>query len=46
MIYSNLGSFCLFLNWEGADIRPQTKPRKIYEYNGCNIVNNNKLHTL
>ena len=22
------GSFCSFLNWEGADIRPQIRPRK------------------
>ena len=29
MIYTILGSFCLFLNWEGADIRPQIRPRKI-----------------
>ena len=23
------GSYCSFLNWEGADIRPQIKPWKI-----------------
>ena len=28
MIYTHLGSFCLFLNWEGA-VWPQIKPRKI-----------------
>ena len=28
MIYTTLGSFCSFLNWEGADIRPQIRPRK------------------
>ena len=29
MIYTILGMFCSFLNWEGADIRPQISPRKI-----------------
>ena len=29
IIYTTLGSFCSFLNWEGADIRPQIRPRKI-----------------
>ena len=29
MIYTILGSFCSYLNWEGADIRPQFRPRKI-----------------
>ena len=29
MIYTILGSFCSFLNWEGADIQPQIRPRKI-----------------
>ena len=29
MIYSILGNFCLFVNWEGADIRPQIRLRKI-----------------
>ena len=29
MIYTILGSFCSFLNWEVADIRPQIRPRKI-----------------
>ena len=29
MIYTILGSFCSFINWEGADIRPQISPRKI-----------------
>ena len=24
-----LGGFCSFLNWEGADIQPQIRPRKI-----------------
>ena len=27
--YIILGSFCSFLNWEGADIRPKIRPRKI-----------------
>ena len=31
MIYTILGSFCLFLNWEGAYIRPQIRLRKIPE---------------
>ena len=26
-IYTILGSFCSFFNWEGADIRPQIRPR-------------------
>ena len=29
MIKSILGSFCIFLNWEGANIWPQIRPRKI-----------------
>ena len=29
MIYTILESLCSFLNWEGADIRPQIRPRKI-----------------
>ena len=29
MIYTILGSFSLFLNWEGADIQPQIRPKKI-----------------
>ena len=29
MIYIILGSFCSYLNWEGTNIRPQIKPRKI-----------------
>ena len=28
MIYTILGSFCSFINWEGVDIRPQIRPRK------------------
>ena len=31
MIRIILGSFCSCLNWEGADIRPQIRPRKIPE---------------
>ena len=26
MVYTILGSFCSFLNWEGAYIRPQIRP--------------------
>ena len=29
MIYTIFWSFCSFLNWEGAHIRPQIRPRKI-----------------
>ena len=29
MIYSILGSFCSFFNWEGANFWPQSRPRKI-----------------
>ena len=29
MIYTILESFCSFSNWDGADIRPQIRPRKI-----------------
>ena len=29
MIYTILGSFYSFSNWEGADIQPQIMPRKI-----------------
>ena len=28
MKYTILGSFCSFLNWEWADIRPKIRPRK------------------
>ena len=28
MINTILGSLCLFLNWEGADIQPQIRPWK------------------
>ena len=31
MIYTILESFCSFLNWEGADIWPKIRPRKIPE---------------
>ena len=38
MIYSILESFCSFLNWEGADIRHQIRPRKIpVVYKGNNL---------
>ena len=29
MLFTNFGSFGSFLDWEGADIRPQNSPRKI-----------------
>ena len=29
MLYTILGSFCSFLDWEGGDIRPPNMPRKI-----------------
>ena len=29
MIYTVLGNFCSFFNWEGADIRHLVRPRKI-----------------
>ena len=29
MIYSIWGNFCSFLNWEGGDIQPKIRPRKI-----------------
>ena len=29
MLFTILESFCSFLDWEGADIRPQNRPRKI-----------------
>ena len=29
IIYAILGSFCSFLNWEGAAIRPLIRPGKI-----------------
>ena len=29
MLNTHLGSFCISFNWEGADIRPQIRPRKI-----------------
>ena len=31
MVYTILGIFRSFLNWEGADIHPQIRPRKIFE---------------
>ena len=33
MIYTILGSFCSFLNWEGTYIWPQIRPWKIPETN-------------
>ena len=33
IINTTLGSFCSFLNWQGADIRPQIRPRKIPDIN-------------
>ena len=32
MIYTILGSFCSLLNWKGADIWSQIRPRKIPEW--------------
>ena len=32
VIYTILGSFCSFLNWEGAVIGPQIMPRKIPDW--------------
>ena len=32
IIYTILSSFCSFLNWEGADMGPQIRPRKIPDY--------------
>ena len=29
MIYTILGSFCLFLNWERAEIRPEIRSTKM-----------------
>ena len=29
ILFTILGSFCSFLDWEGADIRPQNRPRII-----------------
>ena len=29
MLYTILGIFCSFFNWDGADIQPQIGPRKI-----------------
>ena len=29
MIYTILGTFCLFFNWERADIQPEIRPREI-----------------
>ena len=29
MIFTIVGSFCSLFNWEGSDIRPQIRPRKI-----------------
>ena len=29
MNYNILGSFCSFWNWDGANIQPQIRPRKI-----------------
>ena len=38
MIYTFLGSFCLFLIWERADIRPQIRPRKIPVFSNKMLV--------
>ena len=37
IIYTILGSFCSFLNWEGAVIWPQIRPKKIPAYPGIQI---------
>ena len=37
IICTILGSFCSFLKWEGADIRPQIRPRKIPDVQTCPI---------
>ena len=37
-IYTILGSFCLFFNWERADIRPRIRPRKIPVKDLCAIA--------
>ena len=29
MLFTILGSFCSYLDWEVADIQPQNRPRKI-----------------
>ena len=33
MICTILGSFCSFLNWEGADIQPEIRPKKTLAMN-------------
>ena len=38
MIYTILGSFCSYLDWEGADIRPLIMPRKIIEGLHCTVI--------
>ena len=35
IIYTIFGSFYSFLNWEGADIRSQIRPRKISDECHC-----------
>ena len=44
MIYTILGSFCSFLNREGAYIWPQIRPRKIPDqYNISSVTRKAKL---
>ena len=38
VIYTILGSFCSFLNWEGTDILPQIRLRKPPEISFVNFI--------
>ena len=38
-----LGSFCSFFNWEGANVLPQIRPRKISALDGCTVEQESSL---
>ena len=44
MMYTIYGSFCSFLNWDGADVRPQIRPRNIPVCNGCDCLKVVKIY--
>ena len=44
MINMIFGSFCSFFNWEGADIQPQIRSRKISEIEQCYIYSEKTVY--
>ena len=48
MIYivNIFGSFCSFLSWEGANIQPQIRPRKIPDTVSMSLINKKRITIL